>query len=147
MGIQLFSEDPPRTVISAPPPPKEPPRWGGKSRAFEHRTRQTRTFHIVWTLSQGVTTADVLALQLGVNVRTIYRDVDWLRAHGVPVMADRGFGMMIGAKSLKDSEFVDAAVERACAAYWLRWDKESAKTKEKLRIAMRRAVLAVMEVK
>jgi predicted DNA-binding transcriptional regulator YafY len=37
-------------------------------------------------------TADELAAEFGVSVRTIYRDVDELSAAGIPVQADRGPG-------------------------------------------------------
>ncbi|EDP66739.1 predicted transcriptional regulator [alpha proteobacterium BAL199] len=42
--------------------------------------------------SRGRLTADVLAAEFEVSVRTIYRDIDELSAAGVPVYADRGPG-------------------------------------------------------
>jgi predicted DNA-binding transcriptional regulator YafY len=53
--------------------------------------RASRLLSILMVLqARGRTTAEVLAAQFEVSVRTIYRDIEQLSAAGVPVYADRG---------------------------------------------------------
>jgi predicted DNA-binding transcriptional regulator YafY len=53
--------------------------------------------------ARGRTPADVLAAELGVSVRTIYRDLDALGAAGVPVITEPGPGG--GCRLLEDYRF------------------------------------------
>ncbi len=53
--------------------------------------RATRLINILTTLqARGLVTAEVLAAENAVSVRTIYRDIDALSLAGVPVYAERG---------------------------------------------------------
>ncbi|WP_020590433.1 helix-turn-helix transcriptional regulator [Kiloniella laminariae] len=52
--------------------------------------RASRLLSILMHLQKGQVTAEQLAVELEVSVRTIYRDMDHLSFAGVPVYADRG---------------------------------------------------------
>lgn len=53
--------------------------------------RASRLINILTTLqARGLVTAEVLAVENEVSVRTIYRDVDALSAAGIPVYSERG---------------------------------------------------------
>ena len=53
--------------------------------------RATRLINILTTLqARGLVTAEALALENDVSVRTIYRDIDALSLSGVPVYSERG---------------------------------------------------------
>jgi predicted DNA-binding transcriptional regulator YafY len=55
--------------------------------------RASRLLSILLTLqAQRTVTAEALAAQFEVSIRTIYRDIDELSASGIPVVADRGPG-------------------------------------------------------
>ena len=55
--------------------------------------RASRLLSILILLQlRGRLTADVLAGEFEVSLRTIYRDIDHLSAAGIPVYADRGPG-------------------------------------------------------
>ena len=55
--------------------------------------RTDRLFELVQILRDGkVHRAEEMAARLEVSVRTIYRDMDTLRASGVPVEGERGVG-------------------------------------------------------
>lgn len=55
--------------------------------------RASRLLSILLTLqAQRTVTAEALAAQFEVSIRTIYRDIDELSASGIPVLADRGPG-------------------------------------------------------
>ncbi|MGE0846033.1 MAG: helix-turn-helix transcriptional regulator [Flavobacteriaceae bacterium] len=60
-------------------------------------SRLTRLFDIVSMLraAPGALTASRIAAELGVTVRTIYRDADELRAMGLPLEGGRGVGYML----------------------------------------------------
>lgn len=69
-----------------------------------------RLFQIVYLLlEQERMTADALAAQLGVSVRTIYRDVDALSAAGVPVCTTQGKG---GGVALMEGYVLDESAFR-----------------------------------
>ena len=60
--------------------------------------RADRLMNLVMILRRGgLHRADALAAELGVHVRTIYRDMDTLAASGVPVEGARGVGYRITA--------------------------------------------------
>ncbi len=50
-------------------------------------------------LRRGIATADVFAIRLGVSVRTIYRDINALRAQGIRIVGEAGAGYMLRRKS------------------------------------------------
>ncbi len=53
--------------------------------------RASRLLSILTTLqARGRTTAEALAEECGVSLRTIYRDIDALSSAGIPVLSDRG---------------------------------------------------------
>ncbi len=53
--------------------------------------RASRLLSILTTLQgRGLTTAEALAQECGVSLRTIYRDIDALSAAGIPVLSERG---------------------------------------------------------
>lgn len=55
--------------------------------------RASRLLSILMILqARGRVTAEEMASEFEVSVRTVYRDVDELSASGVPVQADRGPG-------------------------------------------------------
>lgn len=55
-----------------------------------------RLFEIVQLLSgQRLRTAEYIAEQLGVSVRTVYRDIQALMASGVPIEGERGIGYVV----------------------------------------------------
>jgi predicted DNA-binding transcriptional regulator YafY len=57
--------------------------------------REKRSVAIVDTLRRGVTTAESLGLQTGVSTRTIYRDIHFMQAVGVPIEGGPGVGYML----------------------------------------------------
>ncbi len=60
--------------------------------------RTDRLFDLVLILRDGrLHRAEDLARQLGVSVRTVYRDMDTLALSGVPVAGERGLGYMMTA--------------------------------------------------
>ena len=60
--------------------------------------RADRLMRLVTILRRGgLHRAEALAAELGVHVRTIYRDMDTLAASGVPVAGERGVGYRITA--------------------------------------------------
>jgi predicted DNA-binding transcriptional regulator YafY len=69
---------------------------------------------LLLTQARGQVTADQLAAELGVSVRTIYRDVDALLAAGIPLYpaAELGLGAVLAAAQLK----VRAALPSGLAA-------------------------------
>jgi predicted DNA-binding transcriptional regulator YafY len=53
--------------------------------------RASRLLSILTTLqARGLTTAEALAEECGVSLRTIYRDIDALSSAGIPVLSERG---------------------------------------------------------
>ncbi|MFN9110086.1 MAG: helix-turn-helix transcriptional regulator, partial [Bacteroidota bacterium] len=55
-----------------------------------------RLFEIVQLLrGQRLRTAEYIAQQLGVSVRTVYRDIQGLMASGVPIEGERGIGYVV----------------------------------------------------
>src|SRR5260221_11669649 len=53
--------------------------------------RASRLLSSLTTLqARGLTTAEALAEECGVSLRTIYRDIDALSAAGIPVLSERG---------------------------------------------------------
>jgi len=53
--------------------------------------RASRLLSILTTLQgRGLTTAEALAEECGVSLRTIYRDIDALSSAGIPVLSERG---------------------------------------------------------
>ena len=73
--------------------------------------------------SRDHTTAAMLADELGVSLRTLNRDLDVLRSHGVPIEADRGRGgglrihraWSLGRIHLSDEEAIDLLLSVAIA--------------------------------
>ena len=66
-----------------------------------------RLFQIVYLLlKHGRMTAEALAAQLEVSVRTVYRDIDALSAAGIPVFTTQGKG---GGVSLMEGYVLDRA--------------------------------------
>ena len=62
-------------------------RYGYYNRAM----RASRLLSILTTLQgRGLTTAEALAEECGVSLRTIYRDIDALSSAGIPVLSERG---------------------------------------------------------
>ncbi|WP_333559673.1 helix-turn-helix transcriptional regulator [Shimia sp. Alg240-R146] len=60
--------------------------------------RSSRLYSLVGTLKDGrLHRAEDLARDLGVSVRTIYRDMDTLAASGVPIEGERGVGYRANA--------------------------------------------------
>ncbi|MGR3635203.1 MAG: helix-turn-helix transcriptional regulator [Shimia sp.] len=60
--------------------------------------RSSRLYSLVGTLKDGhLHRAEDLARDLGVSVRTIYRDMDTLAASGVPIEGERGVGYRASA--------------------------------------------------
>lgn len=61
-------------------------------------TRKSRLFALMERLRDGkLHTAEAMAQDLGVSVRTIYRDMEVLAASGVPVEGARGYGYTVHA--------------------------------------------------
>ncbi len=55
-----------------------------------------RLFEIIQLLrGQRLRTAEYISAQLGVSVRTVYRDIQGLMASGVPIEGERGIGYMV----------------------------------------------------
>ena len=72
-----------------------------------------RLFQIVYLLlEQERMTAEALAAQLGVSVRTVYRDVDALSAAGVPVCTTQGIGGSVALMETFEHEIVSCRILR-----------------------------------
>lgn len=57
--------------------------------------RNSRRAQIIAALNGRLTTADQVAAEIGVSIRTIYRDIATLRAEGAPIEGEAGIGYTI----------------------------------------------------
>lgn len=64
--------------------------------------RRQRHVRLIRMLCGGTLTAEAIAAELGVTVRTIYRDVEHLKAEGVPVVGEAGVGYHLEGDILLD---------------------------------------------